>query len=279
MPSGKRLPGTPRASAWSSPAHAKSATQSDGARSRTASRPARLESRSGARASTPATAGRSANHAGPVQFSLGTCDSEKAANTTTGANAASAAKRKPRALSVLASPRPSSPRSGRLASAARPAIASGVSSSATPPASRCSANSGGSSSRRELWNRKDAQWFSAFHTTTGENSTSVSAAPAHGSGRASCARARRSSSANASAPSPSSAIVYFASSPSPRQAPAPHHARGRSSTSAHQRNSSAPVQAAASGASGVITTPLVNENGSAATSARHTAAAVFPSQR
>jgi len=74
-------------------------------------------------------------------------------------------------------------------------------------------------------------------------------------------------------------MVYFASRPSPRQMPAPHQARGRSSTSAHQRKKSAPLQAAASGASGVITTPLVNEKGSAATSARQTVAAVLPSQR
>jgi hypothetical protein len=62
-------------------------------------------------------------------------------------------------------------------------------------------------------------------------------------------------------------------------APTPHHARGRSSTSASHRKKSAPDQAAASGASGVMSTPVANPNGSAATSARVAAAVVLPSQR
>jgi len=62
-------------------------------------------------------------------------------------------------------------------------------------------------------------------------------------------------------------------------APTPHQARGRSSTSASQKKKSAPAQAAVSGASGVISTPVVNQNGSAATSAIAAVAAVRSNQR
>src|SRR3977135_1264486 len=111
---------------------------------------------------------------------------------------------------------------------------------------------------------------------TGENKRAARRTAAYGSGRHSHRRDDGSSARKRRVAGASIAIVYFDNIPRPTQRPTPNQAFRRSPISARSRKYSVPDQAAVSGASGVITSPVTKKNGSTQKSMSAMNAEVLP---